>query len=141
MKRKISLLLSTFLIFASPAFAGDIEIKNAQVQISKGPTGKLLATIVNKSSTHDKLLKVQTYPAGPNEFHFHAEEKGLIQTTKVGFYTIPAHGNLTLEEKHRHVKLKEFDRPLKVGDRVEVIFTFEHGGVIKLFVPVKEKEK
>ncbi len=130
--------------FAPAAFAHDgVAIKDAYAIVSTtmSKSGAAFMEIDNHSTTPDRLVKASSDIADRVELHTHkADANGVMQMIEVkeGF-PIPAEGSHMLQRGGDHVMFLGLKQPLKDGDTVHVVLTFEHAGDVPVDIPVDLK--
>jgi periplasmic copper chaperone A len=135
--------LVALALFALPAQAHDgVHVEGAYARTS-AQSGAVFMTIVNHGPTEDRLLSARTDAAEMAGLHTHTENAdGVMQMPDVpeGF-AIPGHGDHALARGGDHVMLMGLTRPLKTGDTITLILTFEREGEVTLDVPVDNDRK
>lgn len=135
-----SLLGAAALCAALPAFAGDIEVKDAYARTSSAmaKSGAAFMVIENTGDADDRLVSAASDVAQKVELHTHMDMgDGVMKMMEVkeGF-AVPAHGHHALARGGDHVMLLGLTRELKQGDMVSVTLTFEKAGEMTIEVPV-----
>jgi copper(I)-binding protein len=135
-----SLLSVAALCVALPAFAGDIEVKDAYVRTSSmmSKSGAAFMVIENHGDADDRLVSAASDVAQKVELHTHKDMgDGVMKMMKVeeGF-AVPAHSEHALARGGDHVMLLGLTRELKQGDMVSVTLTFEKAGEMTVEIPV-----
>lgn len=135
-----SLLGVAALCAALPAFAGDIEVKDAYARTSSAmaKSGAAFMVIENTGDADDRLVSAASDVAQKVELHTHMDMgDGVMKMMEVkeGF-AVPAHGHHVLARGGDHVMLLGLTRELKQGDMVSVTLTFEKAGEMTIEVPV-----
>ncbi len=119
-------------VMASAAHA-DIIIEKAWVRASAG-TNKVTAgyaVITNNGKADDELTAVSTPAAMMSEVHQSTHENGIAKMEAVDSLKIPAGGKAELKPGSYHVMVMELMQPLKVGETIDMTFTFkQHGDVM-----------
>ena len=137
------LALAALALLALPAQAHDgIHVEDAYARAS-AQSGAVFMTIVNHAASDDRLLSASTDAAARAELHTHTEDaNGMMQMPHVpdGF-AVPAQGSHALARGGDHVMLMGLTRPLKDGDRITLILSFEREGEVTLDVPVDNDRK
>ena len=125
-------LFALMIAFAAPhAFAADITVTDAWVRetIGAGKVSAGYARIVNTSTSTDRLLSVAT-PAGMATLHRTLEQGGMMTMDAVQNLEVPAKGAIELKPGGYHIMIMNVSHPLKVGEAVDLVFTFEHAGKV-----------
>ena len=113
-------------------------IKDAYAR-SGAKSGAAFFTIMNHSSTDDRLIAVHSDVAKRVELHSHTEdENGVMRMREIaGGIVVPAGGMHALARGGDHVMFMGLGAPLPDGGAVDVTLTFEQAGDITLITPVK----
>ncbi len=137
------LALAAIVLFALPANADDgIHVDDAYARATPQSAAVFMA-IVNHGPDADRLLSARTDAAGMAGLHTHAETADGVMTmpdVPEGF-AIPGHDAHVLARGGDHVMLMGLTRPLKQGDTIRLILTFERAGEVTLEVPVDNDRK
>ena len=120
--------------------------QNVWVRATAG-AGKVTAAygeIVNSGTTDDELVSVSTPKASMSHIHKTSETGGVMKMEAVHSLIIPANGRVELKPGGYHVMISNVTRPLKVGDTVELTFTFRNQGPVKVIadaIPLSTQHK
>ncbi len=95
-------------------------------------------SIENKGTTADRLLRVVSPIAGLGELHSMSMDGSVMRMRAVPSIEIPAGATVKFAPGGLHVMLQDLKRPLKQGDRVPVILTFERAGEAKVELSVTD---
>ena len=128
-------LLVGGLVFAQP----NIKVEDAWVR-AVPPTSKMSAAymvIKNEGNEPDKLVDVSNNASQITEIHETVEGK----MRRVKAIEIPAGKKVDLKPGGYHIMLINLNKPLKEGDKVELILKFEKSGEIKVEAPVRKGAK
>ena len=130
-----TLIVLAVLMFAGPAVA-EVSVTAAWVRetIGAGKTSAGYGRIVNTGAA-DRLLSVTTPAAGLAEVHQSVDQGGIMRMVAVKGLEIPANGEAVLKPGGYHIMIMNAQKPFKVGDTLDLVFTFEHAG--KITVPAK----
>jgi copper(I)-binding protein len=129
--------LGFFACLTSCPLSADITVKNAWIRPSTGPNAALFITLVNTSSSPEKLTDVRLEGCHHAELHTHEETNGISRMIQVKAIDIPALGEKELKPGEHHVMLMKLHKPLTEGDSIPVLLTFETGKTVELIAPVK----
>ena len=139
----LRLALAALALLALPAHAHDgIHVEDAYARAS-AQSGAVFMTIVNHGPDEDRLLSARTEAAGMAGLHTHAEDANGVMTmpdVPDGF-AIPGQGTHALARGGDHVMLMGLTSPLKQGDTIRLVLTFEREGEVTLDVPVDNDRK
>ncbi len=125
-------LLVGGLVFAQPK----VEVKDAWVR-AVPPTSKMSAAymiIENKGKEADRLVDAKNNLSEITEIHETVEGK----MRRVKAIEIPAGGKVELKPGGYHIMLINLKKPLKEGDKVELVLRFEKSGEVKVEAPVRK---
>ena len=133
------------LTMALPVLADDIKIMEAYARSSgaNAKSGAAFFVVRNSSAESDRLIDVSSDIAARTELHTHKEDgNGIMKMMHVpeGF-EVPAEGHLVLERGGHHVMLMGLQRPMRDGDKVSVVLTFEKAGDVLVDIPVDQNRK
>jgi copper(I)-binding protein len=118
-------------LVAPCAMAGDVSVADAWVRetIGAGKVSAGYARIVNASTAPDRLLSVAT-SAGVATLHRTLEQRGMMTMDAVQAIEVPGKGNIELKPGSYHIMIMNVAHPLRVGEAVDLVFTFEHAGKV-----------
>lgn len=129
---------------AFPALAHDgVHIDGAYARVMPGAkTGAIFLSIENHAAVDERLVTVSTDVAERAELHTHkAGADGVMQMLKIeGGIAIPAGEIHDLARGGDHIMLMGLTRPVKEGDTINLMLTFEHAGEVAVEVPVNNAE-
>ncbi len=135
--------IAALALMSLPAMAHDgIHVEDAYARAS-AQSGAVFLTIVNHSATPDRLIAARTDAAARAELHTHSQDaNGVMQMLEVteGF-PVAGHETHALSRGGDHLMLMGLTRPLKTGDTLTLILTFEREGEVTLDVPVDNDRK
>jgi copper(I)-binding protein len=72
------------------------------------------------------------------EIHRSVHENGTVKMVRQERLEVPADGSIVLESGGYHLMLMGRQRPLKEGDQVELLLTFDDGSTVELAAPVRK---
>lgn len=113
---------------AAPA-ADVVAVMNAWVRASdpRMPMSAGYMTLINPSDEDLRLVKIESSAFEDIQMHEMAHIEGLMEMRKLGQLVIPAHDNARLAPGGKHLMMSGARRPLKAGERVDLVLTFESG--------------
>jgi len=116
----------------------EIAVKDAWVRatISSGDTTAGYAIIENSGADADDLVSVSTPIAALTELHQSVGHDGMMRMEAVKGLTIPAHQKVMLKPAGYHLMIMKVTKPLKVGEMIDLLFTFEKHGPVKVSAKV-----
>lgn len=143
MKISRRLLLAAALFGAcGSAHADDsIIVMNAFVRPPLNPAvkvGALYMALMNHGGNDDVLLKVTSEVSTSIELHESKEENGVASMRAVDNLIVPAGGMVDLKPGGLHAMLIGIKTPLKPGDKIEFVLTFEKAGEVRTTATVGE---
>lgn len=135
------LLAATLALIALPALA-QVQITDAYGR-STGASGAVFLTITNPDVTDDRLLSATTDAAEMAMLHTSMmDANGVMSMPELaGGVVIPAGGAHALARGGDHIMLMGLTAPLKDGDTLRLILTFELAGPIALDVIIDNKRQ
>lgn len=132
-------LAAVVAVAALPAVAH--EVKAGQLTLSKlhvrAPLGAAKGTaayvvIANPTAQADRLVSASCACAASTTLHDMRVESGIMKMRAApNGFEVPANGVLALKPGGRHVMLTGLTKPLKDGDRVNLVLTFAKAGRIE----------
>lgn len=129
---------------ASPAAAnefhrlGDIVIERPWSRATPVKTGGAYMTLRNNGAVADKLIKVASPVAEKVEIHETKVEGGMAMMRPVGAVELKRRSSVQLKPGGMHVMLMGLQRPLKEGERIKLVLTFERAGTIEIEARVEK---
>jgi copper(I)-binding protein len=129
-------------VFASAETAGVetipvLKVKGPYMRATNGKTGAIYLKIKNISQEDRKLLKVETPIAGKVELHKTIEEDTIVKMQPQEAIVLPANDVTDLAPGGLHIMLLDLKKPLKAGDKVDIVMYFDKGNPLPLSIPVK----
>jgi len=119
--------------------ARTLRISNAFVRAT--PPGAKVAgafmTIENQGRETDRLLSASSPVAGLVEIHEMAMDGGLMKMRSVKGIDVKPGATVELRPGGYHVMLEDLKQPLKQGEQVPVLLTFEKAGTVEIKVKVE----
>lgn len=145
---RIVIALGFALGFASPAFAGTIEISDAVAHVEHdaehGDTLEIFMTIRNSGGRLDRIYAVRSKVAKKGQISGgideHAADGGHEDHKLATAVNLPAGQVTTLSEEGSHLELAELKSTPKAGDVVPLTLFFENAGPVKVEVTVSEED-
>lgn len=146
MRVHTGIFLTFLVLFAVPAFSEDtssdgapITIQGVWVRPSIGTSRPTAAygVIRNIGKTGDTLIEVKASIARRAEIHKTTLQNGIMKMERVEGFNIKAGETLTLKPKSFHIMLMGLVAPANEGDEVDIVFTFEQAGDVKVRAPVR----
>ena len=149
MKRLTILLAAAALAVSAPALARDDSVgalKIGHPWARPTPTGAIAGagylTVTNTGKSPDRLVGGSTAAADKLEIHEMSMTDGVMRMRQVsGGLTIAPGQTLALKPGGYHLMFIGLKKPLKVGDHVAAILTFEKAGSLRLDLPVQTPEQ
>jgi copper(I)-binding protein len=135
----IALTLGAIIASATGASANDVMVMNAYARASATPVAKAGAayvSLMNHGAEADRLLSVSTLAAASAELHTTVMEGDVMKMKTVGSLEIAPMATVEMQPGGLHVMLVGLSAPLKEGQKIELVFTFEKAGEVKVEVPV-----
>ena len=138
MKLVLKLPLAALLLAsASAAHAGDISLEHpwSRATPTGAPVGAGYVTVKNSGAAADKLVAATSDVAGKVEVHEMSMDNGVMKMRPVNGLEIPAGKSVELKPGGYHIMFMQLKQPLKAGDTIKGVLTFEKAGA----VPVEYK--
>jgi len=128
-----ALLVAPSLVQAHEVKAGNLELIHPHIRASMGqsPTTAGYLTILNNGRTADRLLSVSCACAASVTVHEMKMTGSMASMKAVPSVAIPAGGKVTFAPGGLHLMVMGLKAPIKAGDRVEMVLTFDRAGVVK----------
>lgn len=136
-------LIALLAALASPALAHDgVHVTDPFARFI-GPSGAAYFRITNHAETEDRLVSASSPDAGMVMIMTSgADENGVMKMTDLPEgIAVPGESAHDLAPGGDHVMLMQPTHPMKEGDTVTVILTFEHAGQVTLTLPVVNKRQ
>lgn len=133
------LFLATLISVAS-LIAANIEIKDAYTRATPPglPNSAAFMTISNNSMSDVSLVAVKTTVSNVAELHTHDMKDGVMKMYQVQKIDIKAHSNTVLKPGGFHIMLLGLkQKPLAVGQKIELTLIFSNNEKINVTIPVK----
>jgi len=136
------LLAAIYILGSCSAFGGEdagITVTDAWMRASLGkvPTTAAYFKVENKGATEDRLIGVSTPAAAMSHLHESVEENGVMQMRSVAALTLKPGQSLQLDPGGLHVMVMNLKAPLKAGEKVPLVLSFEKAGTIKVEADVR----
>lgn len=139
------LVIPLAAVFAVPAFAADIMIKDAYARsaFDGAKTGAAFMQIMNPLDEDDRLIAVKSGVAKKIQLHTHKDMgEGVMKMMHVAEgFAIPAGGTRALSRGGDHVMLMGLTQKLIDGDAIELTLVFDKAGEIVVQVPVDRERQ
>ena len=138
------LVLALAPVFATPAPAheshklGDIVIEQPWARATPVKVGGAYMTLRNNGAVADRLVKVASPLAEKAEIHETKIDGGMAMMRPVGTVELKPRNSVQLKPGGLHVMLMGLQRPLKEGERIKLVLTFERAGTIEVEARVEK---
>jgi copper(I)-binding protein len=118
---------------------GDIVIEQPWSRATPVKVGGAYMTLRNNGAVADRLIKVASPLAEKGEIHETKVEGGMAMMRPVeGIELKPRGGSVQLKPGGLHVMLMGLKGPLKEGERIKLVLTFERAGTIEIEARVEK---
>lgn len=118
---------------------GDIVIEQPWSRATPVKVGGAYMTLRNNGALADRLVKVASPIAEKGEIHETKVEGGTAMMRAVdGIELKPRGGSVQMKPGGLHVMLMGLQRPLKEGERIKLVLTFERAGTIEIEARVEK---
>lgn len=133
-----SLLVGVLMVAACGGDAAAPDISDVRIGQPTGPNAALYFTV--NSDEADRLLGATTSVAGSVQLHETIMgDDGSMGMEPIDSLEVPADTEVVLEPGGTHLMLIDVDR-LEVGDKVEVLLTWENAGDLTVDAEVVEPQ-
>lgn len=141
-----TLLAATFLsiVHAPAVLASDIMVMEPRAAASISAMAKTAAvyvTLMNHGSEADALLKISTAAADMAMAHETTMTDGVMKMRELERLEIKPHETAVLAPGGNHIMLVGLKAPLKEGEMISMVLTFEKAGDVTVEVPVVGRDK
>ena len=128
-----ALLAAPSLVQAHQVKAGHLELIHPHIRASMGqsPTTAGYLTILNHGKTADRLVSASCTCAASVSIHEMKMTGSVASMKAVPSVEIPAGGKVTLAPGGMHLMVMGLKAPIKAGDMVEMVLTFDKAGAVK----------
>ena len=144
MSRSLAFALLAATLYCGPALADDFQVKSLRVSnpfVRATPPGAKVAgvfmSIENRGKEADRLVSASSPVAGVVEIHEMAMDGGMMKMRAVKSIDLTPGATVEFRPGGYHVMLEELKQPLKQGDQIPVLLTFEKAGTMEIKVKVE----
>ena len=144
MSRSIALALLAATLHCGAALADDYQAKSLRVSnafVRATPPGAKVAgafmTIQNQGKEADRLVAASSPVAGLVEIHEMTMDGGMMKMRIIKGIDIKPGATVELQLGGYHVMLEELKQPLKLGEQIPLLLTFEKAGTLEVKVKVE----
>ena len=144
MLNRITFALATIMLTAVAALASDIMVMDPRAAASLTPnarTGAVYLMLMNHGATTDALLKVTSPAADMAMAHQTLEEDGVMKMREITRLELPPQATFAMAPGGSHIMLVGLKAPLKEGNSLSLVLTFERAGEITVDVPIVNRNK
>ncbi|HEY7609701.1 MAG TPA: copper chaperone PCu(A)C [Alphaproteobacteria bacterium] len=139
----ITAILGSACVFAAPALAheykqGAIVIEHPWTRATPVKVGGAYMKLRNTGTAPDRLVKVTAPAAEKVEVHETKVEGGMAMMRPVGPVALAPGATVEFKPGGLHVMLMGLAKPLKEGDRLKLVLTFEKAGTIEVEAVVEK---
>jgi copper(I)-binding protein len=136
-------LMFGLLVAATPALAhdyklGPIVIEHPWARATPVKVGAAYMTLKNTGAAPDRLVKVASPAAEKVEIHETRIESGMAMMRPAGALEIRPGATVELRPGGLHVMMMGLQRPLREGERLKLVLTFEKAGTIEVEAAVEK---
>jgi len=130
----IALTLVPILALAPGANASSVMVMKAYARASATPGADSGAAYVSLMvhGEADRLVGVSTPAAKMAALHKTVEADGVMKMEHVDGIDVPANGAIKMKPGGYHIMLMGLAAPLKEGDEIDLVLTFEKAGEVKV---------
>lgn len=128
---------------AAPALAHDyklgaIVIERPWARATPIKVGGAYMTLRNTGATPDRLIKIVSPAADKAEVHETRIESGVATMRPVAAVPLAPGAAVALKPGGLHLMLRGLARPLKEGESVKIVLTFEKAGTIEIEATIEK---
>ncbi|NDF11584.1 MAG: copper chaperone PCu(A)C [Proteobacteria bacterium] len=119
------------VLFALPAFAGDVQVEAAYAYptAATGENSTIISMTLKNSAKHkDRLVSAKSPIADHTE----------VFVKNAGNIELAAGKRTVLTPQTNHIAVSGLKKPLTAGAMVPLVLTFEKAGEVSIEVPVKD---
>ncbi len=140
MSRLFGTFVAAFLCLGSGGAMAQaqIELTDVWARSSAGMTraGAVYLGIANKGSEADRLLSASSPAAARVELHETVKDGEIMRMRPVPSIPVGPRETVALKPGGMHIMLLDLVQPIKQGDRISLVLTFEKSGKKTVDVPV-----
>jgi len=144
MRRSVVLAMLAAALASGTALADEYRAKTLRISNAFAratPPGAKVAgafmSIENQGKETDRLVSASSPVAGLVEIHEMAMDGGLMKMRAVKVIDLKPGATVELRPGGYHVMLEDLKQPLKQGEQVPVLLTFEKAGTVEIKVKVE----
>jgi copper(I)-binding protein len=108
-----------------------VEAAWARATPGASTVGVVYLTIVNSGASADRLVALSSPVAGRSEMHINIQDGNVMQMRPVSAVDLKPGDRVVFKPSGLHIMLVDLRRPLKKGEHVPVMLTFEKAGQIE----------
>jgi copper(I)-binding protein len=121
---------------ATPAIAADLSVTDAFGRATPGTGPGVAYFTIHGGDTPDRLLHISSPRAPKVEMHTMTMEGNVMRMREIDAIDVPPGSTVKLAPGGMHLMLMGLSTPLKPGETVPMVLTFEHAGDRHIDVPV-----
>ncbi len=127
-----------FAAMTAPAFAGDIDVKDAwaRARAEGARAGAAYITVMNSGKEADALVAAASPVADVVELHEHRHNNGVMEMRPVGEMALPPGEPVTLKPGGLHIMLIGLRQTLTEGSSFPLTLTFRTAPPVSVTVKV-----
>ena len=144
MSRSIAFAVLAAMLVSGAALAHDYQVKSLRVSnpfARATPPGAKVAgafmTIKNVGTDADRLVSASSPSAGLVEIHEMAMDGGMMKMRALKGIDLKPGATVELQPGGYHVMLEDLKQPLKQGEQIPILLTFEKAGTLEVKVKVE----
>ncbi len=126
-----ALTLGAIVALSHQVLASDVMVIGAFARasaVSTATSGVVYMTLTNHGATADKLVSITTLVASMAMLHESKEDGGVATMLDMAGLDIPAGSSIEMKPGGIHIMLMGLKAPLKKGDTLKLVLSFEHAG-------------
>ncbi len=140
---RLTLAVFAAVLVSGVAFANDYQLKSLRVidpYARATPPGAKVAgafmSIENRGKEEDRLVSAASPAAGLVQIHEMKMVGGIMQMHSVKGVELKPGATVELRPGGYHVMMEDLKQPLKEGEQIPMVLTFEKAGTIEIKVNV-----
>ena len=135
--RTTLLAASLAVLLSTPAWAAELTVDGGFSRVTPGTGPGVAYVTIHGGDVADRLVKVSSPRAPTVEMHTMTMEGSIMRMREVEAIDVPAGATVRLAPGGMHLMLTGMAAPLKVGETLTLVLTFEHAGTRSINVPVE----
>jgi copper(I)-binding protein len=135
----LALMCIALATYTAQSQVSTLRVTDAWIRAAP-PGAMVLAgymTVENSGPEDVKITAAESPQFGMIELHRTVIEDDIARMRRQPYFLVPAGGKLVLTPNDRHLMMMMPNAPLRLGDDVTVVLTFDNGASLKVNVPLR----